>query len=251
MYYCLLIVTTYHLLQITNTLNSTSKNVCPEKLLPVDDRSRSISINAFTVKCCPNFFEKNGICEPCPLGTYGKSCLDKCPTGHFGKQCKAECNCSSFQECHYIFGCVCPAGFTGNNCDKAYSRGTFGDVYAGGCTCSMCTTCDNRTGNCTCYEHSSHPYTSTMTYNAVAYYHSSNLVQVYIGMAAAILALVCIVAATVRIKQKVCKLMRSRNRKVPKTRLQVRKNITIKSESQKRNEFRCCFQQFRKACTAV
>lgn len=37
MYYFLLIVTAYHMLQITNTLNSTSKNVCPAKLLPVDE----------------------------------------------------------------------------------------------------------------------------------------------------------------------------------------------------------------------
>lgn len=37
MYYCLLIVMAYHLLQITNTLNPTSKNVCPEKSYPVDE----------------------------------------------------------------------------------------------------------------------------------------------------------------------------------------------------------------------
>lgn len=66
--------------------------------------------------------------------------------------------------------------------------------------------------------------------------HSSHLVQVYIGMAAAIFVLICIVAATVRTKQKECILMRLRNRKAPKIRLQVRKDIITKPEGRTRND---------------
>ncbi|XP_063448076.1 multiple epidermal growth factor-like domains protein 10 [Mytilus trossulus] len=114
----LYIVTTYHLFQISSTLSPSSKNVCPVKWSPVDHHILNISKDAFTVNCCPDFIEKYGTCEPCPDGTYGKSCEDHCPQGYYGKQCKAECNCSSLQECHHIFGCICPVGYTGNKCDQ-------------------------------------------------------------------------------------------------------------------------------------
>lgn len=92
--YSLIIVTTYNLFQISSTLSPTSKNVCPEKLPPIDEYVfciiqlfnhylivlfqftclfiafhicfslvRNISKDAFTVKCCPDFFEKDDICE--------------------------------------------------------------------------------------------------------------------------------------------------------------------------------------------
>ncbi|CAG2233045.1 unnamed protein product [Mytilus edulis] len=63
MNYCLLIVTSYHLLQISSTLSPTSKHVCPTKLYPKDGQLRNISKDAFTVQCCSNFFEKDGHCE--------------------------------------------------------------------------------------------------------------------------------------------------------------------------------------------
>ncbi|CAG2185404.1 unnamed protein product [Mytilus edulis] len=84
----------------------------------INHHVRNISKDAFTVKCCPDFFENNDICEPCPAGTYGKSCEDNCPHGFYGKQCTVECNCSSAQKCHRIFGCVCQVGYTGNKCDQ-------------------------------------------------------------------------------------------------------------------------------------
>ncbi|XP_063448078.1 protein draper-like [Mytilus trossulus] len=70
------------------------------------------------MKCCPDFIEKDDLCEPCPEGTFGRSCEDHCPNGFYGKQCTVQCNCSPAQECHRIFGCVCPVGYTGNKCDQ-------------------------------------------------------------------------------------------------------------------------------------
>ncbi|CAC5415250.1 unnamed protein product [Mytilus coruscus] len=116
--YSLMIVTVTCSLQISKTLSPTSKNVCPEKWPSINDEFRNISRDAFGVKCCPNFLEIDGICEPCPAGTYGKSCINQCVPGYYGMGCKAKCNCSSFQECHNIFGCVCKAGYTGDNCDQ-------------------------------------------------------------------------------------------------------------------------------------
>ncbi|CAG2233038.1 unnamed protein product [Mytilus edulis] len=223
------------IIQISSTLSPTSKNVCPVQLAPVDDKSRNISKDAFAVKCCPNFFEKDDICEPCPAGTYGKSCMDQCEHDYYGIQCKVKCNCSSVQVCNKIIGCVCPTGYKGNKCDKEYQRGKFADNYAGGCNCAMCTICDNSTGNCSCYEQSSHPYTSTKTYNAVVDDHSSHLITVYIGMAAALMVLVCIVASIVKIKQEVYRYLRSGKKNCPTMNLKRRKNIPKKSERNTRN----------------
>ncbi|CAG2221982.1 unnamed protein product [Mytilus edulis] len=113
-----MLVAVAYLLQISNTLNPNSENVCPEKLPPINDEFRNISKDAFGVKCCPNFLERNGMCEPCPAGTYGKSCINQCLPGSYGMLCKAKCNCSSVQECHNIFGCVCKTGHRGDNCDQ-------------------------------------------------------------------------------------------------------------------------------------
>ncbi|CAC5361760.1 Protein FAM135A,Protein FAM135B [Mytilus coruscus] len=112
------LVAAYHLFQICSTLSPTSKNVCPRSLPPVGNLVRNTSKDALTVECCPNFIEKNDICEPCPVGTYGKFCINQCELGSYGIGCNSKCNCSTFQECHNIFGCVCHAGFTGNRCDK-------------------------------------------------------------------------------------------------------------------------------------
>ncbi|CAC5412008.1 unnamed protein product [Mytilus coruscus] len=278
--YCLLIVTAYHLLQISSTLSPTSKNVCPRNLPPVGNLVRNTSKDALTVECCPNFIEKNGICEPCPVGTYGKFCINQCELGSYGIGCNSKCNCSTFQECHNIFGCVCQAGFTGNRCDKecpsghfgvnctgqcecpynavcdpingtcscpigylsprceACPEGKFGSDCERNCNCSTCNTCDNVTGNCTCNEQSSasEKQTTKKYKSETNQTESSHLITVYIGMASALLVLVCIVAAIVRIKRKVCRFMRSIKRKGPKMKLQIRKNIPTKSEGHTQNE---------------
>ncbi|XP_076107612.1 uncharacterized protein LOC143075914 [Mytilus galloprovincialis] len=125
--YSLIIVTAYQLLQISRTLNLTSKNVCPRHLQPVENVVRNISKDVLIVECCPNYIVKNGICEPCPAGTYGKSCDIPCILGQYGTMCNSTCNCSSAQVCNNIFGCVCPKGLTGNKCDRdiSYEDSTF------------------------------------------------------------------------------------------------------------------------------
>ncbi|CAC5415249.1 unnamed protein product [Mytilus coruscus] len=191
---------------------------------------RNISKDALTVECCPNFIEKNGICEPCPDGTYGKSCKDNCSLGYYGKECKSKCICSSFQECDIIFGCVCQGGFTGNKCDIECPSGHFGVNCTEQCDCPYNAVCNPIDGTCSCPIGYFSPKCEETNQT-----ESSHL-TVYIGMASALLVLVCIVAAIVRIKQKVCRFMRSNKRTGSKMKLQIRKNIPTKSEGHTQNE---------------
>ncbi|XP_052073563.1 cell death abnormality protein 1-like [Mytilus californianus] len=115
--YCLMLTAAYNVLHLSSSLSTTSKNACPERLPPVYSH-QNFSIDRYNVKCCPNFYEKDDVCEPCPAGTYGRSCELACMFGYYGKECKATCNCSQFQECNNTFGCVCKAGYTGYKCDQ-------------------------------------------------------------------------------------------------------------------------------------
>ncbi|XP_071179638.1 uncharacterized protein [Mytilus edulis] len=234
--YSLIIVTAYQLLQISRTLNLTSKNVCPRHLQPVENVVRNISTDVLIMECCPNYIAKNGICEPCPAGTYGKSCEISCISGQFGKMCNSTCNCSSVQVCNNIFGCICPEGLTGNKCDKVCPDGKYGEDCDDNCNCSTCSTCDNATGNCLCDEQSipleqltTKEYTSEKD-------HSSHFITVYVGMASALIVLVCIVAVIVRVQQKVYRFFSAGKRKCPNVKHKLRKIIPKKSDDHTHNE---------------
>lgn len=54
----------------------------------------------------------------CPEGYYGKACIHQCLPGFYGEQCTSYCNCSIFQDCHIVLGCVCKVDYTGTNCHE-------------------------------------------------------------------------------------------------------------------------------------
>lgn len=58
-----------------------------------------------TGRCCHNYFREDGICQECPLGTFGTNCSSLCPPGFFGKFCRQECLCNA-SDCNKMYGCA-------------------------------------------------------------------------------------------------------------------------------------------------
>ncbi|CAG2185407.1 unnamed protein product [Mytilus edulis] len=155
-----------------------------------------------------------------------------------------KCNCSLFQECHHIFGCVCPVGYTGNKCDQACPEGTFGEncaektvvvQYAQRVTILQAPVPVLNSRVNLKYQQERHLIQVISLVYTLVDDHSSHLITVYIGMAAALMVLVCIVASIVKIKQEVYRYLRSGKKNCPTMNLKRRKNIPKKSERNTRN----------------
>lgn len=66
--------------------------------------------------------------------------------------------------------------------------------------------------------------------------HSSHFITVYVGMASALIVLVCIVAVIVRVQQKVYRFFSAGKRKCPNVKHKLRKIIPKKSDDHTHNE---------------
>ncbi|XP_052705640.1 multiple epidermal growth factor-like domains protein 10 [Crassostrea angulata] len=55
-------------------------------------------------KCCRNYYNLNGRCTACPLGTYGNNCVLVCPDGTYGLFCSGKCHCAT-SDCDKDSGC--------------------------------------------------------------------------------------------------------------------------------------------------
>ncbi|XP_062605564.1 multiple epidermal growth factor-like domains protein 10, partial [Saccostrea cucullata] len=56
-------------------------------------------------RCCTDYKYVPGTCEPC-YGSFGIDCVNPCSDGFYGHGCKMKCNCSSFELCDRVIGCV-------------------------------------------------------------------------------------------------------------------------------------------------
>ncbi|XP_071178091.1 platelet endothelial aggregation receptor 1-like [Mytilus edulis] len=128
-------------------LNLTDPHICPRK---VTTRSDSVRKTQLILECCPDYVFKNGKCQVCPAGIFGKHCLLACMPNYYGLQCKNVCNCKDFKKCNPVHGCVCDEGFTGKECSNTCPAGTYGVNCSEECVCGENAKCDPVTGDCIC-----------------------------------------------------------------------------------------------------
>lgn len=50
--------------------------------------------------------KKNVPILECPAGTFDNNCTVKCPEGYYGNICAEKCNCSRYETCHPLKGCI-------------------------------------------------------------------------------------------------------------------------------------------------
>ncbi|XP_076105947.1 uncharacterized protein LOC143074324 [Mytilus galloprovincialis] len=128
------------------SLNLTDPNVCPKRVTV----GQSVNETQWIIECCPDFVNKNGKCQACPAGKFGKDCLQTCMTNYYGVQCKQNCTCADNQKCDPVRGCICFTGFTGSECLKACPSGSYGVNCGEKCLCGYNSKCDPVTGDCLC-----------------------------------------------------------------------------------------------------
>ncbi|CAG2222705.1 unnamed protein product [Mytilus edulis] len=147
-------------------LKFTDPYVCPRKAT----MSHPMNQTQWIIECCPNFVNKNGNCQACPAGYFGKDCWQPCLPNYYGVQCKQTCNCTIMcpsgthgvnctdecfcahdADCNPITGdCLCPAGRVGPHCTKECPSGKYGVDCRNECLCAHNAECDPVTGDCLC-----------------------------------------------------------------------------------------------------
>ncbi|XP_062600278.1 uncharacterized protein LOC134261907 [Saccostrea cucullata] len=91
-----------HPVQFSTETASQTKESSPYSLYSVPVEEQNNVTGSF---CCTNFDkDKNGDCNVCAPGYFGKLCDVPCPRGKFGRGCAGECTCS-LEECDHVSGC--------------------------------------------------------------------------------------------------------------------------------------------------